>query len=101
MTVTQTSCKKIRRFNLSILECKSFAGGKFLPTLRALIYPYWNVNNARDDANYTAHNALIYPYWNVNQFQRGKMAKARRALIYPYWNVNFSPFSPFAPSAPL
>ena len=34
--------------------------------LRALIYPYWNVNNRPHLMMRANGEALIYPYWNVN-----------------------------------
>ena len=38
--------------------------------LRALIYPYWNVNKDTTPNPENFILALIYPYWNVNDRKR-------------------------------
>ena len=102
---------KVRRFNLSILECKCFCAIRLLLAMRfnlsileckydkeyktvaghvVLIYPYWNVNIVTQAVETITTAVLIYPYWNVNlsDWDGGKATGA--VLIYPYWNVNSS-----------
>ena len=104
-----------RRFNLSILECKSVMIGASRANAVVLIYPYWNVNLRYASQLYVADNGfnlsileckffsarcrcarrcvLIYPYWNVNLYADMRHAGRVKVLIYPYWNVNLSPAS--------
>ena len=56
------------RFNLSILECKSLVGLRYISGDYVLIYPYWNVNYFVNQLVLYLLGVLIYPYWNVNRF---------------------------------
>ena len=60
-------------FNLSILECKSCSRALCVGVAVVLIYPYWNVNDEKEERAWMEHIVLIYPYWNVNTAHGGEI----------------------------